>query len=69
MKRILLLLSVLLVTVTMFAKNVSVTVYPATATVMQKGKVIQPVTPGVYSLNVSIVDLVFVAQADGYDAQ
>lgn len=69
MKRILFLALVLLGTVMLSAKNVSVTVFPETATVMQKGKVIQPVTPGVYSLTVSIVDLVFVAQADGYDSQ
>ena len=69
MRKILCLMLVLLGTVMLSAKNVSVTVFPETATVMQKGKVIQPVTPGVYSLTVSIVDLVFVAQADGYDSQ
>lgn len=51
------------------AMNVSVIVTPSDAVVMQKGKVIAPVSEGVYSLTVSIVDLVFTAQADGYDAQ
>lgn len=69
MKRILFLALVLLGTVSLSAKNVSVTVVPATATIMQKGKVIQPVTPGVYSLNVTLGELVFVAQADGYDSE
>ena len=69
MRKILCLMLVLLGTVMLSAKNVSVTVFPETATVMLKGKVITPVTPGVYSLTVSIVDLVFVAQADGYDSQ
>ena len=39
MKRILFLALVLLGTVMLSAKNVSVTVFPETATVMQKGKV------------------------------
>lgn len=69
MKRIVFLALVLLGTVSLSAKNVSVTVVPATATIMQKGKVIQPVTPGVYSLNVTLGELVFVAQADGYDSE
>ncbi len=51
------------------AKNVSVTVFPENAVVMQKGKVVQPVTPGVYSLTVGLWDYVFVAQADGYDSE
>lgn len=55
--------------VVLFAKNVSVTVQPANAQLIQKGKVVQPVSPGVYNISVSIVELVFTAQADGYDAE
>lgn len=51
------------------AVNVSVVVTPSNATVMQKGKVIAPASEGVYSITVSIVDLVFTVQADGYEAQ
>ncbi len=51
------------------AKNVSVTVSPENAIVMQKGKVIQPVTPGVYSLTVGLKEVVYAVQADGYDSE
>lgn len=68
MKRFLFLALVLLGTVSLSAKKVTVTVYPPTATLTLKGKEIPSTsTPGVYDLTISIVDLVFTAYADGYD--
>ena len=68
MKRFLFLALVLLGTVSLSAKKVTVTVYPPTATLTLKGKEIPSTsTPGVYDLTVSIMDLVFTAYADGYD--
>ncbi|MCQ2269643.1 MAG: PEGA domain-containing protein [Bacteroidales bacterium] len=73
MKKICKILFVLLISflyiTTISAKNVSVTVTPTTAVVYQKGKVVEPVSPGVYSIQVSIVDLVFVVECDGYDSE
>lgn len=69
MKRILFLVIVLLGTVMVSGKTVNVKVYPETAQVTLKGKLIAPTMPGVYDIQVSIVNLVFVAQADGYDTQ
>lgn len=51
------------------AKTVSVTINPASAVLMQKKNVVPAMSPGVYSITVSIVDLVFTAQADGYDPE
>lgn len=69
MKKFLFVVVAFLCTTLLSAKNVSVTVFPENAVVMQKGKVVQPVTPGVYSLTVGLWDYVFVAQADGYDSE
>lgn len=69
MKKLFFIIMALFCTTASYAKNVSVTVTPATAVVYQKGKVVQPVSPGVYSIQVSIVDLVFAVQADGYDSE
>jgi len=68
-KKTLLFVAALLCSAAISAKNVSVTVTPTNATLYQKGKVVQPVSPGVYSITVSIVDLVFAVQADGYDSE
>ena len=57
-------------TLALFAKNVSVVITPETATVYQKGKIIVPVSPGVYNLPVNpISDVVYTVQADGYDSE
>lgn len=69
MKKVFLFLVAMCCSAALFAKNVSVTVQPANAQLIQKGKVVQPVSPGVYNIPVSIVDLVFTAQADGFDAE
>ena len=69
MKKVLFLVVAFVCSTLLSAKSVSVTVFPEDAVVMQKGKVIQPVTPGVYSLTVGLWDYVFVAQADGYESQ
>ena len=69
MKKVFLFLVVMCCSAVLSAKNVSVTVQPANAQLIQKGKVVQPVSPGVYNIPVSIVDLVFTAQADGFDAE
>lgn len=53
----------------MFSKSVTVTIQPATAQLIQKGKIVPNVANGVYNINVSIVDLVFTASADGYDSE
>ena len=55
MKRILLLLSVLLVTVTLSAKDVTVTVFPTTATITSNGKPILPASDGNYTIKVGVV--------------
>ncbi len=69
MKKSLILIATFCCSIAMFAKNVSVSVSPENAIVYQKGKIVQPVSPGVYSIQVSITDLVFAVQADGYDAE
>lgn len=69
MKKIISLVCVCLCATLLQAINVSVVVSPKDAVVMQKGKIIAPAAEGVYSITVSIVDLVFTAQADGYDPQ
>ena len=70
MKRILTLTIMLLCSFfVLSAKNVSVTVSPTHTVIMQKGKVLQPVTPGVYSLQIGLFETVLTAQADGYDSQ
>lgn len=71
MKKLLLLAAFIVCSVTcLSAKNVTVTVSPEHAIILQKGKIIQPVTPGVFNLNVSFLSSeVFTAQADGYDSQ
>lgn len=69
MKRILLLLSVLLVTVTLSAKDVTVTVFPTTATITSNGKPILPASDGNYTIKVGLIPQTFVVQADGYDTQ
>ena len=70
LKKSIMFMAALFVLATMSAKNVTVTLSPADkAQLIQKGKVVQPVSPGVYNIQVSIVDLVFTAQADGYDAE
>lgn len=69
MKKFLIFAFSLFASLTLSAKNVSVTVSPTTAIVLQKGKVIQPVRPGVYSLSVILGNAVFVAEADGYDPE
>lgn len=51
------------------AKSVSVTVFPENATVLFKGKVVLPVSPGVYNLQVGLLENVYTVQADGYDSQ
>lgn len=63
-------MAALFCSLTMIAKNVQVTISPSNAIVYkQKGKVEQPVSPGVYSIPCSIVDLAFTVQADGYDSE
>lgn len=69
MKKIISLIFVCIFATMLQAINVSVVVSPKDAVVLQKGKVIAPASEGVYSITVSIVDLVFTAQADGYDPQ
>lgn len=70
LKKSLFLIATLLCAMKISAKSVQITVSPATATIVQqKGKALQPVTPGVYSITCSIVDLAFTAQADGYDSE
>ncbi len=71
MKKLLLLAILIVCSVTsLSAKDISVTVSPEHATILQKGKVVQPVTPGVYSLKVGLFGSeVFTVQADGYDSQ
>lgn len=69
MKKSICLVFVCICTTMLQAINVSVVVTPKDAVVMQKGKVIAPASDGVYSITVSIFDLVFTAQADGYDTQ
>lgn len=70
MKKVFLFLAAMICSSVLFAKSVRVTVTPETAQVIQKkGAVFQPVSPGVYNITVSIVDLVFTAQADGYDSE
>jgi len=69
MKKVFLFLVAIFCSTAMFAKQVSVTVQPDNAQLIQKGKVVQPVSPGVYNIKVSLGDLVFTAQADGYDAE
>ena len=70
LKKCFLFAAALLCTITMSAKTVQITVSPSSAMVLQqKGKVLQPVSPGVYSITCSIVDLAFTAQADGYDSE
>ena len=51
------------------AKSVSVTVFPENATLMFKGKVVLPVSSGVYNLKVGLTDNVYTVQADGYDSR
>ncbi len=51
------------------AKNVQVSVTPTDAIVILKGKVVQPVSPGLYSIAVGLLDQAFTAQADGYDSE
>lgn len=69
MKKVFLTALACVVTSMLFAKVVSVVVTPEDAQVMQNRKIVAPAQPGVYSITVSIVDLVFSVQADGYDAQ
>lgn len=70
MKKILILAIMLVCSSTLLsAKKISVTIFPESATILQKGKVVQPVTPGVYSINIGMLESVFTAQADGYDTQ
>lgn len=70
MKKLLILTIMLVCSSTMIsAKKISVTIIPENATIMQKGKVVQPVTSGVYSFNIGLIESVFTAQADGYDSQ
>ncbi|MBR4962844.1 MAG: hypothetical protein IKY54_02965, partial [Muribaculaceae bacterium] len=56
-------------TLLLSAKNISVTVSPENAIVTEKGKVVQPVSPGVYSLSIGLFEAVYAVQADGYDPQ
>ena len=56
-------------TLLLSAKNISVTVSPENAIVTEKGKVVQPVSPGVYSLSIGLLEAVYAVQADGYDPQ
>lgn len=51
------------------AKNVQVSVTPTDATVILKGKVVQPVSAGLYSITVGLLDQAFTVQADGYDSE
>ncbi len=70
MKKLLILTIMLVCSSTMIsAKKISVTIIPENATIMQKGKVVQPITSGVYSFNIGLIESVFTAQADGYDSQ
>ena len=70
MKKILLFVVAVFSSITLFAKTVQITVSPSNAVVLQqKGKVLEPVSPGIYSITCSIVDLAFTAQADGYDSE
>ncbi len=71
MKKLLLLAILIVCSATcLSAKNISVTVSPEHATILQKGKVIPPVTPGLYNLKVGLLGSeVFTVQADGYDSQ
>ena len=70
MKKILLFVILLLSSsVGLYAKNVSVTVFPEHATIIQKGKIVQPITPGVYHLKTGFKAETFTVQADGYDSQ
>lgn len=70
MKKYLFILFTLFFSVgSIFAKNVQVSVTPTNATVIQKGKVIQPVTPGLYSITIVMVEQAFTVQADGYDTE
>lgn len=55
--------------IVMFAKSVQVSVTPADAIMYHKGKVVAPTSAGVYTLQVSIMDLAFTVQADGYDSE
>lgn len=68
-KRLLIFCSALICSTTVFAKNVQVSVTPANAIIIQKGKVIQPVSPGLYSITIGLVDQAFTVQADGYDSE
>lgn len=52
-----------------FGKTIQVTVVPASAIIVQNGKVIQPVSPGLYSIKVVLFEQVFTVQADGYDSE
>lgn len=70
MKKVLFFVAAIMCTFTLLARTVSVVVTPETATVYQKGKVIVPVSPGVYNLPVNpLSDVVYTVQADGYDAE
>lgn len=70
MKKFLLLaICIICSAASIYAKDVSVTVIPEHATIMHDGKVIQPVTPGVFNLKVGLfMTEVFTVQADGYDS-
>ena len=69
-KKSLFLFAALLCACTISAKTVRITISPSSAVVFQqKGKQIQPTTPGVFDVTCSIVDLAFTAQADGYDPE
>lgn len=69
-KKNLLFLASLLCVCAISAKTVRVTIFPPDAELFQqKGKQIQPTSPGVFDITCSIVDLAFTAQADGYDPE
>ncbi len=70
LKKSLLFMAALMCAFTLSAKSVQITIEPASATLyQQKGKAVQPVSEGVYSITCSIVDLAFTAKADGYDSE
>lgn len=54
----------------LYAKDIQVTVSPATAIIInQKGKPVPPVTPGVFRIPIILADQVFTVQADGFDQE
>ncbi len=69
MKKFLLFIFVIFLSQSSYAKNISLTVFPENAVVIQNGKVLPAVSNGTYSIEIILAPKTLVIQADGYESQ